>query len=79
MPSPEWAPLSQFPEHVVLARQGSNSGGLRVFASTSIMADESSMKCPSNVPFCSLDNGKMGNDADLPAGSISMSSFEPRL
>ena len=44
-----------------------------------MMADESSMRCRSSVPLCSLDNGKMGSGADLPAGSISMSSLEPRL
>ena len=57
----------------------SSSGALGFLASTSRMADESSMGFGPSSQLCRLDFGNTGGDTDLRIGSISMSSFEPLL
>lgn len=57
----------------------SNSGTLRLFASTSVAASEFIMRCCLILPLCLLDNDEVGDDANLSAGSISISSSKPLL
>lgn len=57
----------------------SSSGALGFLASTSRMAEESSMGFGPSSQLRLVDIGKTGGDADLRIASISMSNFEPLL